>query len=58
MLPLPPIPPMRDVLLVAVGALVTGLGLACVAAPAPYHILVLPLAIAGAACAVPVLVRE
>ena len=58
MLPFLPIPPARDVLRVIIGGLVSAAGLACVAAPAPYHILTLPLALAGAFLAVPVLVRE
>jgi len=58
MLPLPPIPPLRDALRVIIGGLVTAAGLACVAAPAPWHCVTLPLVFAGAYLAVPVLIRE
>ena len=60
MLPFLPftLPSARDAARVIIGAIVAGLGLACVAAPAPWHTLVLPLVFAGAALAVPVLIRE
>lgn len=56
MLPiLPPLPPLRDVLRVVVGTLTAAAGVACVAAPAPWHCLTLPLVFAGCALALPVL---
>lgn len=55
MLPYLPLPPLRDVLRVVVGALVAAAGVACVAAPAPWHCLTLPLAFVGTAMALPVL---
>ena len=56
MLPyLPPLPPLRAVVRVVVGTLIAAAGVACVAAPAPFHTLVLPLVFAGAALALPVL---
>lgn len=58
MLLLPPIPPLREALRLVVGTIVAAAGLACVAAPAPWHCLTLPLVFAGAALAVPVLIRE
>lgn len=58
MLPLLPLPPFLDILRIMFGGLVTAAGLACVAAPAPGHTLVLPLVFAGAFLAVPVLIRE
>jgi len=51
----PPLPPLRAVVRVVVGTLVAAAGVACVAAPAPFHTLVLPLVIGGAALALPVL---
>lgn len=54
MLPILPIPPLRDVLRVVVGTLTAAAGLAVIAGPAPWcNVLPLPLAIAGAALAVP-----
>lgn len=58
MLLLPPIPPLREALRLVVGTIVAAAGIACVAAPAPWHTLVLPLVFAGAYLAVPVLIRE
>ena len=59
MLPYLPLPPLRDVLRVVVGALVAAAGLAAIAGPAPWcNVLPLPLAIAGGALAVPVLIKE
>lgn len=55
MLPILPLPPLASVLRVVVGTLVTAAGLAAIAAPAPWHTLVLPLVFAGAALALPVL---
>ena len=56
MLPyLPPLPPLRAVVRVVVGTLIAAAGVASVAAPAPFHTLVLPLVFAGAALALPVL---
>ena len=56
MLPyLPPLPPLASVLRVVVGTLVAAAGVACVAAPAPWHCLTLPLVFVGAALALPVL---
>ena len=51
----PPLPPLRAVVRVVVGTLTAAAGVACVAAPAPFHTLVLPLVFAGAALALPVL---
>lgn len=54
MLPILPLPPLRDVLRVVVGALVAAAGLAAIAAPAPWcNVLPLPLCLLGAALAVP-----
>lgn len=54
MLPIIPLPPLRDVLRVVVGALVAAAGLAVIAGPAPFcNVLPLPLCLAGAALAVP-----
>ena len=54
MLPILPLPPLRDVLRVVVGALVAAAGLAAIAAPAPWcNVLPLPLCLLGAAIAVP-----
>lgn len=58
MLLLPPIPPLREALRLVVGTIVAAAGIACVAAPAPWHTLVLPLVFSGAFLAVPVLIRE
>ena len=59
MLPYLPLPPLRDVLRVVVGALVAAAGLAAIAGPAPWcNVLPLPLCLAGAALAVPVLIKE
>lgn len=57
MLPiLPPLPPLRAVLRVVVGALVAAAGFAAIAGPAPWcNVLPLPLVVAGAALALPVL---
>lgn len=51
----PPLPSIRAVVRVVVGTIVAAAGVACVAAPAPFHTLVLPLVVAGAALALPVL---
>ena len=54
MLPILPLPPLRDVLRVVVGTIVVAAGLAAIAAPAPFcNILPLPLCLSGAALAVP-----
>lgn len=54
MLPYLPLPPLRDVLRVLLGTLVTAAGFAAIAAPAPWgNVLPLPLAVIGAALAVP-----
>ena len=54
MLPILPLPSMRDVVRVVVGTLTAAAGLACIAGPAPWcNVLPLPLAMAGAALAVP-----
>ena len=59
MLPYLPLPPLRDVLRVVVGTLTAAAGLAAIAAPAPWgNVLPLPLCLAGAALAVPVLIKE
>lgn len=56
MLPyLPPLPPLASVLRVVVGTFVAAAGVACVAAPAPWHCLTLPLVFVGTALALPVL---
>lgn len=56
MLPYLPLPPLSAVLRVVVGTLVTAAGLAAIAAPAPWcNVLPLPLVVAGAALALPVL---
>lgn len=56
MLPyLPPLPPLASIARVVVGTLTAAAGVACVAAPAPFHTLVLPLVFAGCALALPVL---
>lgn len=52
------LPSARDAARVIIGGLVTAAGLACVAAPAPWHCLTLPLVFAGAFLSVPVLIRE
>lgn len=58
-MPYLPLPPLRDVLRVVVGALVAAAGLAVIAGPAPFcNVLPLPLCLAGAALAVPVLIKE
>ena len=51
----PPLPPLRAVVRVVVGTLTAAAGVACVAAPAPWHTLVLPLVFAGCALTLPVL---
>ena len=59
MLPILPIPPLRDVLRVVVGTLTAAAGLAAIAAPAPWgNVLPLPLCLLGAALAVPVLIKD
>ena len=56
MLPyLPPLPSIRAVLRVIVGTLTAAAGVACVAAPAPWHCLTLPLVFVGCALTLPVL---
>lgn len=56
MLPyLPPLPPLASIARVVAGTLVAAAGVACVAAPAPWHTLVLPLVFVGTALALPVL---
>lgn len=51
----PPLPSIRAVVRVVAGTLVAAAGVACVAAPAPFHTLVLPLVFVGTALALPVL---
>ncbi len=59
MLPILPLPSLRDVLRVVVGTLTAAAGLACIAGPAPWcNVLPLPLCLLGAAIAVPVLIKE
>ena len=59
MLPILPIPSLRDVLRVVVGTLTAAAGLAVIAGPAPWcNVLPLPLCLLGAAIAVPVLTKE
>jgi len=59
MLPYLPLPPLRVILRVVVGTLVAAAGLAAIAGPAPWsNVLPLPLAVIGAALAVPVLIKE
>lgn len=54
MLPYLPLPPLRAVVRVVVGTLVTAAGFAAIAGPAPFcNVLPLPLAVIGAALAVP-----
>lgn len=54
MLPILSLPPMRVILRVVVGTLVAAAGLAAIAGPAPWcNVLPLPLAVIGAAIAVP-----
>lgn len=54
MLPILPIPPLRDVLRVLLGTLVTAAGFAAIAAPAPWgNVLPLPLCFLGGALAIP-----
>lgn len=53
-----PAPPLREALRLVVGTIVAAAGIACVAAPAPWHCLTLPLTFAGAYLAVPLLIRE
>lgn len=56
MLPYLPLPSIRAVVRVVAGTLVAAAGLAAIAGPAPWcNVLPLPLAIAGAALALPVL---
>lgn len=57
MLPYPP--PFASIVRVIVGTLVAAAGLAAIAGPAPWcNVLPLPLCLAGAALAVPVLTKE
>lgn len=59
MLPYPPLPPLGAIVRVVVGTIVAAAGLAAIAGPAPWcHVLPLPLALAGTALAVPVLLKE
>ena len=51
----PPLPPLASIVRVVVGTLVAAAGVACVAAPAPWHCLTLPLVFVGCALTLPVL---
>lgn len=51
----PPLPPLASIARLVLGTLVAAAGVACVAAPAPWHTLVLPLVFVGTALALPVL---
>lgn len=51
----PPVPSLRAVARLVLGTIIAAAGVACVAAPAPWHTLVLPLVFAGCALALPVL---
>ena len=51
----PPLPPARAIARLVLGTIIAAAGVACVAAPAPWHTLVLPLVFVGTAMALPVL---
>ena len=55
MLPIHSLPPARAIARLVLGTLIAAGGVACVAAPAPWHCLTLPLAFVGTAMALPVL---
>lgn len=55
MLPIHSLPPARAIARLVLGTIIAAAGFACVAAPAPWHTLVLPLVFVGAAMALPVL---
>lgn len=55
MLPIISLPPARAIARLVLGTIIAAAGVACVAAPAPWHTLVLPLVFAGTALALPVL---
>lgn len=55
MLPIVSLPPARAIVRLVLGTIIAAAGVACVAAPAPWHCLTLPLAFVGTAMALPVL---
>ena len=59
MLPYLPLPPLASIVRVVVGTLVAAAGIAAIAGPAPWcNVLPLPLCLAGAALAVPMLIKD
>jgi len=54
----PEVNDLHEALRLVVGTIVAAAGIACVAAPAPWHCLVLPLVFAGVFVAGPALFRE
>ncbi len=59
MIILPPLPPLSSVLRLVVGTLIAASGFACFAASAPWcNVLPLPLVLAGAGLAIPVLIKD